>query len=110
MQQCVEVFDDLLHDRGCKAAVVVVPVRLFSTEEFDESQHKLASHDLGSDLQADPVAQLPSKPDRALSQYSIFAREEVTPLTRHPPSIRLDTGVQLMVGYLKDIAVRWSRC
>jgi hypothetical protein len=90
--------------------VVVVPVRLFSTEEFDESQHKLASHDLGSDLQADPVAQLPSKPDRALSQYSIFAREEVTPLTRHPPSIRLDTGVQLMVGYLKDIAVRWSRC
>jgi hypothetical protein len=56
------------------------------------------------------VAQLPSKPDRALSQYSIFAREEVTPLTRHPPSIRLDTGVQLMVGYLKDIAVRWSRC
>jgi hypothetical protein len=109
VQVCVDVFNDSLHDRGCKDAVVVVPVWLFSAEEFDESQHKLASHDLGPYLQGDPLAQIPSKLNHAFSQYGIFAREKASPLTRHTPFIRLDTSDQVTVGYLKDITVGPNR-
>ena len=109
MQVCVDVFNDLLHDRGFKDALVVVPVWPFSTEEFGESQHKFASHDLGPYLQGDPLAQIPSKLNHAFSQYGIFAREKASPLTRHTPFIRLDTGVQVSLGHLKDIAVGSSR-
>jgi hypothetical protein len=109
MQVCVDVLNDQLHDRGCKDTLVVVPVWLFSTEEFDESQHKLASHDLTPYLQGDPLAQIPSKLNHAFSQHGIFAREKASPLTRRTPSIRLDTGDQVTVGYLKDITVGSNR-
>jgi hypothetical protein len=104
----VNVFSDPVDYRVWKDAAVFMPVRRIPTEEFDESQDKCPSRDLGTHIGRHPAACGTGKPHHAVSKHRIFARQEMRVIAWHIRLIRSGKIDQLPTGYFYEIRTRRS--
>jgi len=99
MQVRVDVFNDPVHYWGWKDADVFMPVRRMPTDEFDESQDKCTSHDLGTHVVRHSTACRRGKPHHAVSEHRIFARHEMQVIAWQIRLIRSGKIDQMPSGY-----------
>jgi len=99
MQVSVDVFNDPVHCWGRKDDEVFVPVRRIPTEEFDESQDKCTSRDLGTHIVRHSTACRAGKPHHAVPEHRIFTRHEMGVIARHIRPIRSGKIDQMLSGH-----------